>query len=524
MAASILSIAANTASAGVVRTEAGLLEGTAEDGLAVYRGVPFAAAPVGELRWRAPQSAPHWSGVRRAHDFAPSCMQELRPNPSIGNTRPRTSEDCLYLNVWSPARMAHDAMPVMVWIYGGGFVFGSTAVPLYSGEELAKHGVIVVSIAYRLGAFGFLAHPDLSAESPHHVSGNYGLLDQIAALQWVQKNIAAFGGDARRVTIFGESAGGISVSMLAASPLARGLFAGAISESGASFGSVRVPPLPGENMPALADAERTGIAFARQLDVKSAADLRNLPAETVQAAKSSIGDFWPTLDHWVILDDQYKLYQNGHYDQTPILIGTNSNEGAIFGTPASASDFVSAVHARFGPFAEDLLNVYSPTETHWRQSSMDLNRDAAFGWHAWTWARLQSVSGKSKAFLYYFDQAPPRAPQSPYSGAAGAVHAEELIYVFQHINRSDLTWSTQDRAISSAMAEYWTNFVKRGDPNATGLPRWPAFSVDDARVMYFDDYPRAEPVPNQEKLDILDKYFAWRRTPAGEEWVRRPRQ
>ncbi len=240
-----------------IRVEGGLLQGTAEDTLTVYKGVPFAAPPVGELRWQAPRPAPKWEGVRAADKFAPGCMQSMGGPPPSG-----LNEDCLHLNVWSPAKSPKDRIPVLVWIYGGGFNGGATSIPVYSGEKLAKRGVVLVSVAYRVGVFGFYAHPELSAENPHHVSGNYGLLDMIAGLQWIQKNIAAFGGDPKQVTIFGESAGGIAVSMLSASPLAKGLFHGAISQSGGSFGPSSKAPVPGENMRVLADAEISGTLYS----------------------------------------------------------------------------------------------------------------------------------------------------------------------------------------------------------------------------------------------------------------------
>jgi para-nitrobenzyl esterase len=501
----------------IVRTEAGLVRGITEGDLSLYRGIPFAAPPVGRLRWRPPEPVPRWSGVRAADRFAASCMQEppaeLRAAGALA-----LSEDCLYLNVWTPARSEHAALPVMVWIYGGGFNQGSTAIPLYSGEGLAHHGVVVVSIAYRVGPLGFLAHPALSAESAHHVSGNYGLLDQIAALEWVRRNIAAFGGDPHRVTIFGESAGGISVSMLAASPLAKGLFEGAISESGGSFGPTRTPPEPGENVQRLADAEQDGVAFAAKLGAHSAADLRKLSAEAVQSAAAGHGLFWPTLDGWVIPGDQYELYEAGRYNDTPILIGTNSDEGALFGAPKSREAYVASAHERYGPFADRLLALYPASEKGWRQSSMDLIRDAAFGWHNWVWARLQAMTGRSKVFLYYFAHIPPRSSRSPWKNAAGAVHSEEMIYVFQHLNQRPLSWTAEDRAISDAMATYWTNFAKRGDPNGAGVPGWPLFTDQRPAAMRFADAPQAGAVPNLRKLQALDAYFAWRRTPAGAKW------
>jgi para-nitrobenzyl esterase len=255
-----------------VKVNGGLLQGVIENGLTVYRGIPFAAPPVGELRWKAPQPAAKWEGVRMADKFAPGAMQGI--NPPSGK-----SEDCLYLNVWSPAKSPTEKVPVLVWIYGGGFAVGYTSDPMYSGENLAKKGVVFVSIAYRVGQLGFLAHPELSAESPDHVSGNYGLLDMIAGLKWIKQNIAAFGGDPDKVTIFGESAGGIAVSMLCASPLAKGLFQGAISESGGSFGPTRVTTYPGENMKTLKQAETDGQGFVQKAGASSIADLRKIPAD-----------------------------------------------------------------------------------------------------------------------------------------------------------------------------------------------------------------------------------------------------
>ena len=263
-----------TSVAAPVKVEGGLVEGTVEEGITVYKGIPFAAPPTGNLRWRPPQPVKSWDGVLKADHFAPSCPQIEFYIPIFPKVE--TSEDCLYLNVWTPAKSPAESLPVMVWIYGGAFVLGSTSTPLYSGEQLAKMGVIVVSIAYRVGPLGFLAHPDLTAESPHKVSGNYGLLDQIAALRWVQRNIKALGGDPGRVTIFGESAGGISVSMLAASPLAKGLFHRAISESGCSFNPVRKAKEP-DSMQLLAGAEAAGVAFAQRMGAKSLAELRQIP-------------------------------------------------------------------------------------------------------------------------------------------------------------------------------------------------------------------------------------------------------
>ena len=488
-----------------VRVEGGLVQGTFEDGLTVYRGVPFAAPPVGDLRWRAPQPAAKWDGVRPAAQFGPSPFQG-----GIG------SEDCLYLNVWTPAKSARGPVPVLVWIYGGAFNWGSTSERSYSGEKLAQKGVVLVSIAYRVGQLGFLAHPELSAENTNHVSGNYGLLDMIAGLQWVRRNIAAFGGDPEKVTIFGESAGGIAVSMLCASPLAKGLFQGAISQSGASFGPPRPTPFPGENLNRLADAERNGEAYARSAGVSSLAKLRKISPEKLPAGH---GLAWPVLDGWVIPDDQYKLYAAGKYNDLPILVGYNSDEGASFSPPKTPEDYLASVNERFGHFADELIKAYPVGSNIVPKTARDLTRDAAFGWHAWSWARLQSETGKSKVFYYYFDQHPEVPDGSPRAGY-GAPHAMEVAYVFQNLNPKNPQTTKTDLAISDTMSTYWVNFAKHGNPNGEGVPVWPAFSDSSPLVMYFNQTPHPGPVPSVNSLKILDAYFAWRRSPDGNAWAK----
>ena len=302
----LAAISCTTSEPGKVKVEGGWIQGTVTKDLTVFKGIPFAAPPVGDLRWKAPQPVEKWEGVKQTTKFAPAPMQG--GNPPSGK-----SEDCLYLNVWTPAKSADEKLPVLVWIYGGGFSFGSTAEPVYNGENLAKKGVILVSIAYRVGQLGFLALPELNAENPHHVSGNYGLLDQIAGLKWIQNNIAAFGGDPGKVTIFGESAGGISVSMLCASPLAKGLFQGAISESGGSFGPTRPTTYPGENMKTLKEAEVDGEAYVKKAGVSSIAELRKIEADKLPMG-FGMGSAWPIVDGYVIPDDQYKLYKAGKYN------------------------------------------------------------------------------------------------------------------------------------------------------------------------------------------------------------------
>jgi len=493
------------ASGVTAKVEQGVLQGTKEAGLTVYRGIPFAAPPVGDLRWRAPQPAAKWEGVRPADKFAPQCVQSI---PGI-----TTSEDCLYLNVWTPAKSASAKVPVLVWIYGGGFAVGGTSVPTYSGEKLAQKGVVLVSIGYRLGPLGFLAHPGLSAESPQHVSGNYGLLDMIAALQWIKKNIAAFGGDPSKVTIFGESAGGIAVSQLCASPLAKGLISGAISESGGSFGPPRAGGAPGENMRPLAIAEKDGLAFAINAGAESIEELRKLPAEKLLAAQRGMA--WPNIDGWVIPSDQYSLYDAKKFNDIPVLIGYNSDEGASFSHESSPKAYIDGVHKRYGSFADSLLKAYPTEEKSVPKTARDLSRDAAFGWHTWIWARLQTEQGSSKVFYYYFDQHPEYPADSPQAGN-GSPHGMEVEYVFEHVTGGPSGKpSATDLAISDAMATYWTNFAKYGNPNGKGMPKWPAFSDAHPELMYFAGTAHTGPLPNEEGLKALDAYFAWRRSPEG---------
>ena len=489
----------------------GLLQGTFEDGLTVYKGIPFAAPPVGDLRWRAPQPAEKWEGIKQADKFAPAAMQG--GNPPSGK-----SEDCLYLNIWTPAKTEKDKIPVLVWIYGGGFSFGSTSDPVHHGEHLARKGVVLVSIAYRVGQLGFLAHPELSAENPNGVSGNYGLLDMIAGLKWIQKNIAAFGGDPDKVTIFGESAGGIAVSMLCASPLAKGLFHGAISQGGGSFGPTRPTTFPGENMKTLKQAEEAGLSFAQKTGVSSIADLRNIEAEKLPSGMG-MGGAWPIVDGYVIPDDQYKLYEAGKYNDVPVLIGYNSDEGASFSREKTPEEYMAGVKARYGKFADELIKAYPAGVTTVPKTARDLARDAAFGWQTWIWARLQSQTGKSKVFYYYFDQHPEYPEDSPRFGY-GSPHGQDVAYVFMHLDPSNPQTTKSDLEISEAMGTYWTNFAKYGQPNGEGVPEWPAFSDANPMVMYLGPTPHIGPVPSEESLKVLDSYFEWRRAPEGEAWAK----
>jgi para-nitrobenzyl esterase len=496
-----------TAEVTTARVAGGQVEGAAGNGVASFKGIPFAAPPVGELRWKKPQPVVAWSGVKKANAYAPACMQDPNMLKFIGAPE-GASEDCLYLNVWTPAKAASERLPVMVWIYGGGFAAGSTSSATYDGTRLAQKGVVLVSVSYRVGPFGFLAHPDLSRESGRG-SGNYGLQDMIAGLEWVKANIAAFGGDPANVTIFGESAGGIAVSMLSASPAAKGLFAKAISESGGNFAPPRHAGEGGQQTPTLAVAEKSGVSLFEKLGVKSLAEARKLSADQVQKAlpPGLGGGFWPNFDGDVLPTDQYMLYSAGKFNDTPVLIGTNSDEGASFsrgGTTSAA--YEKMIRDGYGEGADKILaaNPHA-ADADAATATKNIMRDSLFAWSTWTWARLQSSKGKGAAYVYYFDH---RTPQTP----AGAPHASELGYVFRTLDARGGQPRPEDLAMSELVSSYWVNFAKTGDPNGAGLPKWPAFTQGEQQAMVFDAMSSARPMPNLPQLQALDSYYAWRRS------------
>lgn len=509
------------AHAAPVKVAQGQVEGTEESGMRVFRGIPFAAPPVGALRWREPQPAAAWTGVRKADQFGPACAQgRIEADGRLGAG---ISEDCLYLNVWTPAK-AGEKLPVLVWVYGGGFAGGRTSEPMFDGAALASKGVVYVSVAYRVGVMGFFAHPELSAENRklHGVaaSGNYGLLDLVSSLQWIRQNIAAFGGDPGKVTIWGESAGAIAVSMLAVAPQARGLFHGVISDSGGSFGPVRTPTAPGENVPPLDIAEQAGIQLGTKLNAPTLDALRARSAGEIMSQTRGIGGIgWPVLDRWVIPDDQHVLYEKGRHHDTPILVGINSDEGASFSRTSDRKQFEADTRVRFGPYADRILKAYPPDASgSIKQSARDVMREASFGWHTWVWAKLQNARGGSPAYVYFMDQRPPYPADSRNADVAGVPHGQELAYVFKKLELTPLPWTDADRSISEAMATYWTNFAKTGRPDGAGLPHWPAFTNKDPQRMVFKGTPQAKAYDNLAQLEAMDAYFAWRRTAEGREF------
>ncbi len=501
--AALILAAAGTASAAPVRTEGGLVEGAAEGGLTVYKGVPFAAAPINSLRWRAPRTVVPWQDVKQTTAFALPCAQ--------GGAAP-SAEDCLYLNVWTPAAKAGARLPVMVWIYGGAMAVGATSDPRFDGASLAKRGVVVVSIAYRVGALGFLAHPDLTREGGGKGVGTYGLMDQIAGLQWIKRNIAAFGGDPGRVTIFGQSAGGQSVSMLAGSPRAKGLFQRAISQSGGSFSPAKAAGEGGQYIPTIATAERTGVALMARLNVSGIPEARKLPvADILKITGNARGTYWPVMDGYVLTGDQYEAYAAHRYNDVPVLIGTNADEGALTPKPASAAAYLTTTRNAYGDYADRILAAYPATEAAYQRSAQDIFREGTFAWHTWAWANLQSRAGRGKVFAYYFEHVPPWPDQPAYKDR-GAAHGAEVPYVFGTFDKQpEMTYRPIDRAVSETMQAYWVNFARTGDPNGPGLPTWPAYSEGRPQVMHFADKPTLGGVANLDKLKVLDGYFAWRR-------------
>jgi para-nitrobenzyl esterase len=502
MFAAALCAASLPAAASVVPTETGLVQGTVSNDIGIYKGIPFAAPPTGPLRWREPQPAKSWQGIRAADTFAPACMQTGVSMP--GETPPVVSEDCLYLNIWTPAHSAQAHLPVMVWIYGGGFFNGSAAMPLYWGDRLARKGAIVVTFGYRVGPFGFLAHPELTRESPHHSSGNYAFEDQIAALVWVKRNIAAFGGDPARVAIFGQSAGAASVSILMASPLAHGLFARAIAESGGMF-----EPMQLAANYRLANAEKDGEAYAASVGAKNIAELRALPA--AELLKGKAGDIsHPVVEPYVMPQSPYDVFVAGKQNDVPILVGSNANEARSLIDDldtVTAANYSASIAKRWGALPPQLPDAYPhATDAEARQARLGFERDLRFGWDDWAWARLEATHGRNSVYYYRFAHSPPFPAGSVYAGW-GASHYSELWYSFDHLDQEPWAWSAADRKLADTMSSYWVNFAATGNPNGPGLPEWPAFTPADNRTLILDAPISTGPVPELKSLQVFDAVY-----------------
>jgi para-nitrobenzyl esterase len=456
----------------------------------VFKGIPYAKPPVDNLRWKPPQPPAAWSGVRPATEFGHACMQLPYPETSLYYSPPKPmSEDCLYLNVWTGAKSTTERRPVMVWIHGGAFTRGSGATPTYDGEHLASKGVVVVTINYRLGIFGFLAHPDLTSERDVKASGNYALLDMVKALEWVKQNIVAFGGDASRVTIFGESAGSFGVNLLQASPLARGLFHRVIGESGANFGTGRTL--------ALDAAEKEGLKLSASI-----ADLRARPASDLLKTTST---FRPVVDKWFLPADVSTIFGKGQQNDVPVLAGYNQDEGTTLAPwTGNAVYFAGMLRQRYPAFADELLQIYpAANDEEAARSYYASFRDQSMGWQMRTWVRSAVKTGKSPAYLYYFTRVPPGADLKKY----GAYHAAEIQYVFGNLNPRR-QWEDADRELSAAMSDYWVNFATTGDPNRKGGLHWPKYDPRKDQSIVFGDHITVQPGVNRKALDLLDRIAA----------------
>ena len=492
-------------SAPQVKTTSGIVEGKDEgkdDGAVhAFLGIPYAAPPVGDLRWKPPAAAAKWSGVRKATEFGAHCMQG-RVFGDMKFRDPGGSEDCLFLNVWVPAKPSAAKLPVMVWIYGGGFAAGSTSEARQDGTHLAQQGVIVVSMNYRLGILGFFVHPELAKESGHNAAGNYGLLDQLAALRWVHDNIAAFGGDPGNVTIFGESAGSFSVSAQMASPLAKGLFQKAIGESGGAFfsGGLAFEPL------AVREEKDVKVVSAK-LGVSTLAELRAIPAEKLLEAfappKSRGFDFDADVDGYFLPEPVPAIFAAGKQNDVPLLAGWNHDEGSfeIESLPQKPTADTLKAYAQkdIGDNAAEFLKLYpADTPEQALRSALDFAGDRFIAFSTWAWIEAQTKTGKQPVYRYRFDLGPPN-PKGP----SMAYHSAEIEYVFGQLDsKAEVAWRPEDRALSAEMQKYWANFARSGDPNGPGLPKWPVYSAADGwPVMFLDATPAAH------KDELRDRYL-----------------
>jgi para-nitrobenzyl esterase len=518
-----------------VKTANGTVETTKppKDTVRSFKGIPFGEPPVGDLRWRAPQPVKNWKGVRNADNFGPRCVQHTEPASDYWFRSNGMSEDCLYLNVWTSAKSKTEKLPVLVYIFGGGFQNGDGSEPRYDGESMARQGMVSVSVNYRTNIFGFFSHPELTKESEHHASGNYGLLDQVAALQWVQRNIAAFGGDPKRVTVAGESAGSISVSALTVSPLSRGLMAGAIGESGALISTL--PPH------ALAETEKDGALFGELVGAASLQELRAMSTEKVEEALAKMAPkggggpskgartalrFNPNLDGYFLPKAPLEMFEAGEEAKVPLLAGSNSEEQSahqILGeSEPTVSNFAAAVHRFYGDQADEVLKVYAPkNDEEVLQVATDLASARFIAHSTWTWTELQMKTGGHPVYRYFYARARPKylgmagqtlRPEDKPMKPHGAAHSAEIQYAMGNLDLDPrYTWDADDHKVSATLQSYFVNFIKTGNPNGPSLPEWPAYAADTGYSrMRIDVQSKPEPEPDRARYQVLDTIFAKR--------------
>lgn len=488
-----------------VKVQNGLLEGTIEaNGIRSFKGIPYAQPPVGLLRWKEPQPAKSWTGVRKANSFGPQAMQRYIYDDMVFRSNGK-SEDCLYLNIWTPAKPG-EKLPVLVYIYGGGFSAGDGSEPRYDGESMAKKGIVSVTINYRLGIFGFLAHPELTKESVHHSSGNYGLMDQHAALVWVHNNIAAFGGDPNKVTIGGESAGSTSVSLQVASPLSRGLFIRAIGESGSGLGPTSTVSLQ--------DAEKNGVQFAGKIGKNSLKELRDIPAEELlELTKDS--RFPCTVDGYFLPESPVNIYSTGKQMDVPLLAGWNSAETdyhSLLGKDApTLENYRKAVEKEYGKDAEEALRLYNAAaDSMVPQVATDLASDRMAGYRTWKWIDLHSKTNGYPVYRFLFARKRPAlasAPDKPVV-SMGATHASEIDYALGNLHYNKVyAWTDNDFKVSETMLSYFANFIKTGNPNGPGLATWYGLQSSIPKVMVIDVESKSQPEKGLRRYTFLDRMY-----------------
>ncbi len=505
------------AQAPVVQAPAGPVAGIQQGTLSVFRGIPYAQPPVGQNRWRPPLPVAPWSEVRVTTEFGPACIQPHGRNVTIySQDLGATSEDCLSLNVWSPDTAGQ--APVIVWIHGGSLVAGSSKEPMYDGAALAAKGVVVVSINYRLGMLGYFAHPELSAESPERASGNYGLMDQIAALEWVQRNVAAFGGDPDNVTLAGESAGGLSALYLMTSPRARGLFAKAVVQSGylMSMADLR------DVVHGAPSAESAGTAVATALSVPDIAALRAMDAQTLTNAAGPAGFYARgVIDGFNLTDQMIDVFDRGEQAPVPVLAGFNDGEIRSLRTlapaaPASTAEYEAMIRARYGDLADEFLRFY-PGEPM-DESILSATRDAFYGWTAQRLGRSQAAIGQP-AYLYMFDHGYPAADDA----GLHAFHAAELPYLFGTMRTTPPHWpaipeTAEEQRMSDTLIDYWTSFARTGRPQSDTAPSWPVFDTAGGPVMVFEQTPRVETDFKPGVFDLHEEAVCRKREAGGLGW------
>ncbi|HEY2904538.1 MAG TPA: carboxylesterase family protein [Vicinamibacterales bacterium] len=494
-----------------VIVEGGTVQGRVDRGIRVFEGIPYAAPPIGPLRWSPPRPVQPWPGVRDASSFGAECPQTQYAEGSV-YIRPlqQQSEDCLFVNVWTSAA-GNDKQPVLVWIHGGALTRGSGISDTRDGVPLAKKGVVLVTVNYRLGALGYLAHPELTAESPNRSSGNYGVLDQIAALKWVRTNIAAFGGDPARVTIGGESAGSWAVNALVASPLAKGLFIRAIGESGGRFN--RTPSLEEESA-GLPSAENVGLGLAKSVGAASVKELRALPSDKLLDVPGFRTQ--ENVDGWVLPAEIRTIFLDRKQNIVPVIVGSNADEMTSFLTPGmlpkTVDEYKKRIGDQYGRLAESFDAAYGPVQSASDIAAVLLGaaRDTTFSLHMRTWARLTTAAG-ARAYLYSFSHVAPH----PRASELKAFHASEIPYVFDVVPSSDpreagFAYTEVDRRLANMMSTYWVNFVKTGDPNGAGVPKWEVYNPAAEPYLEFGDTVRPGQHLLKAQLDFLERLQAAR--------------